>query len=198
MQTRRDPRKKKSGQAARYLLCDASGQPELKSDTEEWVRSPIQCLDRAVDGNPGIIVVRFGPMPIRERETLVELCAALKRNSRTRKKTVLALLHGKHHGLMEALERAGVDFVKFIAETPLSSSLMIEMIDGLSPDDRVERQFTMLCPYLHYDALDACHEMTVCGAYRDRMVLGGKWLHEVCETENHLRCKYFLDPRFKS
>ena len=44
---------------------------------------------------------------------------------------MLVLLHEKHRGLIEDLKRAGVDFIKFIAETPLSSSLMIEMIDRL-------------------------------------------------------------------
>ena len=198
IQTKHDSRKAQAGQNLRYLLCDGSGRFEQKSERGEWVRSPTQCLDRAVEGKPGIIVVRFGPMLIQQREALVELCAVLKRNSRTRKAPLLALLHEKHRGLIEDFEHTGVDFVKFIAETPLSSSLMIEMIDGLSTDDRVKRQLTMLCPYLHYDAIDACHEMTVCGAYLDRMVLGGKWLHEVCETENHLRCEYFLNPIFKS
>jgi hypothetical protein len=162
------------------------------------VRSPTQCLDRAVEGKPRIIVVRFGSMLIQQRDALVELCAVLKRNSRTRKAPLLVLLHEKHRGLIENLRRAGVDFVKFIAETPLSSSLIIKMIDRLGTEDRVESQLANLCPYLHYDALDATHEMTVCGAYLDRMVLGGKWLHEVCERGSHLRCEYFLNPRFKS
>jgi len=197
IQTKHDSRKVQARKNLRYLLCDVSGRFEPKSEGEEWVGSTTQCMDRAVDGEPGIIVVRFGPMLIEQRDAMV-MCVVLKRNTRTRKALLLALLHEKHRGLIEDLKHAGVDFIKFIAETRLSSSLMIKMIDGLSSDDRVERQFTMLCPYLHYDALDASRELTVCGAYLDRMVLGGKWLHEVCETENHLTCKYFLNPRSKS
>lgn len=197
MRTRRDPKKKRPEQAVRFLVCDGSGRSDLKSDSEEWVRSPIQCLDRAVDGDPDIIVVRFGPMPIRERETLVELCASLKRNSRTRKKTVLALLHGRHRGILEALARAGVDFVQNIAETPLNSALVMEIIHALGADHRVEPNLANLCPHLHYDSVDAEVEITLCGAYLDRMVLGGKWLHEMCETESHFKCEYFLKPRFK-
>jgi hypothetical protein len=198
IQTKADSRKLERGKNLRYLLCDVSGRYEPKSVGEEWVRTPTQCLDRAFEVNPGIIVVCFGPMRIQDRETLVELCVVLKRNTRTRNTPVMALLHEKHRGLIEDLEYAGVDFVKFIAETPLRSALMIKMIDRFSADDRVEQQLTMLCPYLHYDAIDACREMTVCGAYLDRMVLGGKWLHEVCETKGHLNCKYFLNPRMKS
>jgi hypothetical protein len=111
---------------------------------------------------------------------------------------LLALLHEKRRGLIENLKQRGVRFVKFIAERHLHSTLMIELINGLSADDRVERQLTILCPYLHYDALDASREMTSCGAYLDRMVLGGKCLREVCETEDHSGCKYSLNPRLKS
>jgi len=195
IQTEHDSKDVKTRKTLRYLLCDVSGRFEPESEGEECVRSTTQCLDRAVEGSPGIIVVRFGPMLIQQRDALVKLCVALKGNTQTRKSPLLALFHEKHRGLIENLKRAGVDFVKFFAETHLTSSLMIQMIDGLSTDDRVERQLTMLCPYLHYDALDASREMTVCGAYLDRMVLGGEWLHEVCETEDHLSCKYFLNPR---
>ena len=61
-----------------------------------------------------------------------------------------------------------------------------------------ERQLAALCAYLHYDIIDARREMKVCGAYLDRMVLGGLWLSEVCQTEGHLQCEYFLNPRLKS
>jgi hypothetical protein len=198
IQTKAASRKLERGKNLRYLSCDVSGRYEPKSVGEEWVRTPTQCLDRAVEENPGIIVVCFGPMPIQQRDALVELCAVLKRNSRTKKAPLMVLLHEKHRGLIENLKHAGVDFVKFVAEKPLRSSVMIELIAGLGPDDRVERLLTMLCPYLHYDPFDASHEMTACGAYLDRMVLGGKWLHQVCETEDHLSCKYFLNPRVKS
>jgi hypothetical protein len=30
------------------------------------------------------------------------------------------------------------------------------------------------------------------------MVLGGKYLHEICQTEKHLQCEYFLNPRVRS
>jgi hypothetical protein len=198
IQTEAYSRKLKRGKDRRYLVCDVSGWYEPKSAGEDWVRTPTQCLDRAVEGNPDIIVVCLGPMLIQERETLVELCAVLKRNTRTRKSPLLALLHEKHRGLIENLKHAGVDFIKFIAEKPLRSSLLTKMIDGLGPEDRLEQQLTRLCPFLHYDAIDDSSELKVCGAYLDRMVLGGKWLHKVCEMEHHSTCKYFLNPRLKS
>lgn len=198
MQTKHDSRNGKTRQAIRYLLCDGSAPSERGSGPEEWVRSPIQCLHRAVDENPGIVVVHFRPMPSREREALVELCVVLKQNSRTRKTPVLALLHGKHRGILEALADAGVEFVKTIAEKPLSAPLLSKIIHALGTKDRVGGQLADLCPHLHYESMDNEHEITLCGAYLDRMVLGGHWLHERCETERHLKCEYFLKPRFKS
>ncbi|MBN1830958.1 MAG: hypothetical protein JW896_02505 [Deltaproteobacteria bacterium] len=187
-----------AGKNIRYLLCDTWGKTEPELEGGEWVQSPIQCLDRAVETKPNIIVVRFWQMPIREREALVDLCTTLKWNSYTRKIPVLALLHAKHRGLIEDLQHADVDFARFFSERSLNSGRMIEIIGSLGAKDRVERQLKMLCPYLHYDAIDAKCEMILCGAYKDRMVLGGKWLHKMCETGEHLHCEYYLKPRVKS
>ena len=80
---------------------------------------------------------------------------------------------------------------------PLNSTLLFDIITTLGAKDRMQRQLRTLCPYLHYEMIDAYREMTVCGAYLDRMVLGSRFLHEVCETENHLGCEYFRNPRLK-
>jgi len=183
----------------RLLLCDITGNVgAFSSSEEERVLSPVTCLNRAVDLKPELIVVRIGRIPLREREALVQLSAALKRNSHTGKCTVLALLHSKHRKLIEDLNRAGADFVKYIGKITLDSSRMRKIIDELGPGDRLERHLAVLCPFLHYHEIDAQHELTACGAYLDRMVLGGRRLHEICETENHLHCEYYLNPRIRS
>jgi hypothetical protein len=186
-------------QYPRFLLCDTTGNfGEPSSSDEAYAVSPIQCLNKAVDLNPELIVVRFNDMRIRERESLVELCAALKRNRHTRNRSVLALLHSKHRKLIEDLNRAGVNFVKFIGQTYLDSNRMRKIIDALGPDDRVGRQLEIVCPFLHYSKIDSKHEMTVCGAYLDRLVLGGRRLRELCGTVDHLHCEYYQKPRGKS
>jgi len=102
----------------RFLLCDITGNVgELSSPDEEWASSPIQCLDKAIDGNPSIIVIRFCKIPIREREALVELSNALKRNIHTQKCPVLALLHSKQRKLIEDLKQAKVDYLRYIDDT---------------------------------------------------------------------------------
>jgi hypothetical protein len=189
---------RRRGHAVRFLVCDITGQFELTSSEGEWAMSLIQFLDKAVDLKPGITVVRFGEMEISERKTPVELCAALKRNRHTRERPVLALLPAKHRRIMEELAGASVDFIKFVGEETLSAPLIIELIDGLGPDDRIEHQLQVVCGYLHYDTIDARHEITVCGAYLDRMVLGGTYLREICHTEKHLQCEYFLNPRVRT
>ena len=68
----------------------------------------------------------------------------------------------------------------------------------LEPKDQVNLQLKRLFPYLHYSQIDSRNEMTVCGAYLDRMVLGGQRLHEICETQEHLQCEYSLNPRCSS
>ena len=183
----------------RFLLCDTTGNVgELSSPEAERASSPIQCLNRAVDLKPELIVVRIGRIPLKEREALVELSAALKRNSHTRKCPILALLHSKHRKLIEDLNRAGMDFVKYIVEITLDSSQLRKIISELGPEDRLECQLAVLCPFLHYHEIDSQHELMLCGAYLDRMALGGRWLHDICETRNHLNCEYYLNPRIRS
>lgn len=182
----------------RFLLCDSTREVGLTFLEEKLVTSPIQCLEKAVDEIPGLIAIRFGKIPIRERETLVELSAALKRNSHTRNCLILALLHSKHRKLIEDLTQSKVDYIRYIDDITLDLIQMRKIIDELGPDDRAERHLAMLCPFLHYDGIDSQHEMTVCGAYLDRMVLGGRRLHDLCEAEGHPHCEYYRNPRCKS
>jgi hypothetical protein len=198
MQGKGTSTKRSTERAFGFLLCDITHEIESTFPAEQWVPSPIQCLDRAVDRGPGLIIVRFGQIPIRERETLVELTVVLKRNSHTRECPILALLHSKHRKLIEDLAQAKVDYIRYIEDIKLNSIQMRKIIDELRPDDRIERHLAMLCPFLHYKNIDSHHEVRVCGAYLDLLVLGGHRLHELCETESHLHCEYYLNPRRKS
>jgi len=185
---------KRRDSVGRFLLYDSSGQSVLTLDDGDLAHNPIECLDKAVDGSPEIIIVRFKILPIWKREALLELCSALKHNSHTQQIPVLALLPAKHRGLMEALARVGVDFINVIGEATLRATLICKILDALGPDDQLERQLATVCPYLNDDMIDARHEMAVCGAYLNRMVLGCHRLHEVCETNIHLQCEHFLNP----
>ena len=182
----------------RFILCDITGQmKELASAEGLWVTSPIQCLDEAVDRPPEYILIHFGQISIKEREALVELCAALKRNRYTRNHPMVALLVGKQRHLLESLNHAGVDFVQYVGPKPSEWMRIGKLLDTLGSNERMESQLAMVCPFLHYSEIDSVRELTMCGAYLDRMILGGRWLHDICETRNHLHCEYYLNPRVK-
>lgn len=182
----------------RFLVCDTAGKTGPPASTDgEWVRSPLECLYKALESSPGIVIVRFPETPVWRREALIVLCAALKQNSETKETPLLALLPTKHRRLTEELHQAGVDFIKCLGDAHLDAVLILETIASLSDEDRVDHHFEVVCPFLHYTPMDPQQEMTVCGAYLDRMVLGGCRLRELCKTEGHLGCEYFLNPRRK-
>lgn len=174
-----------------FLICDPADCTEISISGMERISCPIRCLDRAVEEKPRSIAVCFGQLPLQERENLVELCAALRRNSRTKETTVIALLGCKHRCFLESLEKAGVKYIRYAGQTVDDADLMQEV----GEEDEIAYHLAMLCPYLHYRPLDAEQEICVCGAYLERMVLGGYWLHKICETWAHLVCEYFLKPR---
>lgn len=188
-------------QCFEVLFCDAGGECGPKRNDGEMARSPVECLHKAVDGNPRLIVVHFATRDIREREALVELCAVLKRNTHTRRIPVLALLRARHRRVMEDLDRAGVEYVRFAGETFKGESVGTGgtgVIEAPGPGDLLKRQLAIVCPHLHYSPIDARRELVVCGAYLDRLVLESGWRHHVCESEDHLRCDHFLKPRSRS
>ena len=98
--------------------------------------------------------------------------------------------------MIKDLNSAGVDFIKYIGDVRLDSTMIGKIIQELGPGDQPGRILAMICPFIHYIKIDSIKELTVCGAYRNRMVLGGGRLHEICEKENHLHCEYYLNPKF--
>ncbi len=148
-----------------------------------------------MDRDPEIIVIHCGEVTVEERDILVELSATLKRNAHTKHCKILALLNSRNRGLMEELRRAKIDYIRFINDDEATSDRVRNIINELGPEDRLEKQLEVVCPFLHYSRINSGQEMTLCGAYLERMVLGGRRLHEICETESHFLCNYYLKPR---
>ncbi len=177
----------------RFLVCNISDDnPVPVSSNEKWVNSPVKCLDCAVEWEPQIIVISFINISIAEREALIELCAMLKRNSLTENCIVAALLSSRHRRVVSDLVFSKIDHISYLKMAKPDSTLMLEVIRTIKESDTPVRQLKMLCPFLKYISIDSRHEMTVCGAWHDRMVLGGKRLLDLCETENHMNCEYFF------
>jgi hypothetical protein len=184
----------------KFLVCDLSGKMDagIQGFDGSIVTSPVQCLNQAIIDPPHAIVVRFGDMTFSERNALMELCSILKQNPYTRGIETIALLCSKHRMIMERLRDAGVEHVKFLAKAGfLKDAINVTTIEP-EPEDRVTFQLAILCPYLHYSQIDSRRELTVCGAYLDRMVLGGRRLQEICETQGHRHCEYYLNPRCRA
>jgi len=184
----------------KFLVCDISGEMQrmIQSSDAILVNSPVRCLNQAIIERPDAVVIRFGDIALRERDALIELCGALKQNQHTKGIGVIALLCSKHRSVVERLRDAGVEYVRFLAKSKQPQTAIDVTTIKPEPKDQVDVQLEILCPYLHYSKIDSRHEMTVCGAYLDRMVLGGHRLHEICETQGHLQCEYYLNPRRKS
>ena len=186
-------------QPRRFLLLDPDGADENFVSTEgERVGSRLSCLSRAMGEQPEIIVIRMGKGSLHMHEEIVELCTVLKRNSHTNSIPILVLLHSKHRKLLEKLNQAGVEVIKYCDDTPLNPEKTRRLIEKFQPEDLLPFQLERLCPFLNYEKIDTWREMTVCGAYLNRMVLGGQRLRDICHTTDHHHCIYFRHPRDES
>lgn len=184
----------------KFLVCDISGEMHgrIQESNFSLVNSSVQCLNQAIIKHPNTVVVHFGNITLCERDALIELCSVLKQNQYTKGISIIALLCSKHRLVVEQLRDTGVEYVKILSRVePSQDSVDVTTIEP-EPEDQVNFQLEILCPYLHYSKIDLRHEMAVCGAYLDRMVLGGHRLHEICETKGHLHCEYYLNPRRRS
>ncbi|MFH2090804.1 MAG: hypothetical protein ABIJ31_00380 [Pseudomonadota bacterium] len=100
-----------------------------------------------------------------------------------------------HRDMLLKMQKAGVEFTDiYRTMVPLDLTHMSDRIREKEISIQIEQFLIKLCPFLNYIRIDNQHDLAVCGAYKNRMVLGGKLLHEVCETGNHLHCEYFLNP----
>jgi hypothetical protein len=99
---------------------------------------------------------------------------------------------------MDGLRSAGADYAVTVLCGGLDDEKIRDILDSLDEAHRVAHSRAPLCPYLRDIPIDEFKTMTVCGAYLNRMVLGGRRLHELCETENHAGCEYYQNPRVRS
>lgn len=183
----------------RFLVCDPTGNVgEMEPPGETWVFSPVLCLDAAVERELSLVAVRFGNLSLPEREHMVELCIALKHNRYSRDIPVLALLSSRHRQLLEELDQAHVDYIRYFGEDRLDEEYLQAIMGTLGPEDRPSHRLSELCPFLRYNRIGRSEELIVCGAYLDRLVLGGHRLHNICETDEYQCCEFYLNPRQKA
>jgi hypothetical protein len=148
-------------------------------------------LSQAVTENFDLLVLCLFTPVHQEREALVELCGILGTNRYTREKPLLAVLPGRHRELLDRLEKIGGRYV-LIAGPGDDLRLRLATLDlPLSNAYRIESLRMEICPFINYDPLNSCRELTLCGAYRNRLVLGPYRLGRICEVPAHLTCEYY-------
>jgi hypothetical protein len=164
------------------------------SSSLDIVQSPsiVSYLNRAVVEDFNLLVLCLFAQVHQEREALVELCGVLRTNRYTREKPLIAVLPGKHRQLLNRLQRVGVKYV-MIAE-PGGDALQdrLATLDlPLNNNYRVESLLLEICPFINYLPINSSREIILCGAYRNRLVLGPYRLAQICEVPTHLTCEYY-------
>jgi len=158
-----------------------------------WVGSPIDCLNVGTQHEFKLIIISFHHLSLAEWADIVELCKALKSNAHTKSIPVLALLPYPHRRLMGQLDGV-TDFVRIVLPELLQcDDELSRMIRYLNDEDVTKCRRFKICPHLNYIAISERHEMTVCGGYKNRMVIGRRRLEDFCHTHEHENCPYFLN-----
>ena len=179
----------------RCLILDPSGVLGRKCAGEERVLTTARCLERAAERSAHMVVILFGNISSARQGGLVDFVSILKRNAKTADVAVVAVLPARHRLLIEALKMVQTDYVLIIPKNTTDSYCIGASLNKLTPQDHPEHILKEICPRLNYSPIDSQREIMLCGAYRDRMVLGGSRLRETCETSAHLDCEFYLNPR---
>ncbi|HCU70025.1 MAG TPA: hypothetical protein DGF30_12600 [Desulfomicrobium sp.] len=176
----------------KLLLVDPAGVVG-EASPEDCAFSTMQCLERTAGGRESTVAVVAGSNEQAQRFALPDLVGMLKRSVRVCR--VVAVVSHRHRMLLESFRRNGADFVAVMNFGRLDAAGIEEAVMRLGAEDSLERQLALVCPFLNYSAINARTELTVCGAYRNRMVLGPQRLRSCCETASHAQCGQFLTPR---
>jgi len=157
--------------------------------------SPVSFLARAMEGGCGRLMVFLEWSTRQEKETLLELCAVLRTSPVTKDLVLGCILHERHREVLVALARAEVGWVSFLpADQPILPTLLMSPEGGSERWLRLKDVLPEICPHLNYLPVEGGREMCVCGAYRNRMVLGRTTLRDLCQAARHNNCPYFLEP----
>lgn len=163
------------------------------------VNSPSTCLHKATENNYDLIAISHEYRSLRERDSLIELCSMLKRNNHTLHIPLLSLFPSRHRKLLELLQDAGVEYVRFYNPIDPGSQNHIEILLAKPSEEcKIGRVLSGICPHINYFPIGQKNqEILHCGAYRNRLVLGSYRLRHLCETSNHKNCPYFKCPKFQ-
>ena len=168
--------------------------PDLHPDLPDgWLlaNGVLDCLHRAVSGLARGVVADLrgsGPDGMQDQLTLLRL---LGENPYTRTLPRAALLPGVLREILEDLASAGVDAVHLPgAASGLPPQVLDAPFVGPWPADFLRTT----CPFFNSRPAGRGW-LHSCGAYRDRLVLGGRRMAVYCLGGGFRDCPYFNAPR---
>jgi hypothetical protein len=180
------------------LVCQFPQALALEGPTNDltMARSPMACMDAAVTKKYAGILIYFAARKIKARDALVELCTDLNDIPITCSTRKCVSLLCCNRNLMVKLKKSGVEYVDIRLPTESADPWsMWERLNALESSLRIDFHLSRLCPFLRYKPISDQNEMITCAAYRNRMVLGGRRLRDVCQSEAYLQCEFYLNPR---
>lgn len=184
---------KKEKVRKKILLLGTEVHPLLPNSLDiSPAKSIASYLSQAVVEDFNLLVLCLFTQVHQERGALVELCGVLRTNRYTREKPLVVVLPGKHRQLLDRLQKVGVKYV-MVAE-PDGDALQRRLATlsfPLNNSYRIESLLLEICPFINYLPINSCREIILCGAYRNRLVLGPYRLAEICEVPTHLSCEYY-------
>ncbi|MCB2148222.1 MAG: hypothetical protein KQI81_17225 [Deltaproteobacteria bacterium] len=185
---------------APILVCQLHRNLEIAKTGDVTITPDLlTSLSEATSRHFSLIIIGLTTKRISLRNDIIELCRCLNTHPLTKNTSVLVLVELSHRNMAVRLADAGVRFVKVVHPgEPIDPEYLLRLVHLDDPSVNINRILARLCPFIHYRPIDDQCELTTCKAYRNRMVLGGSRLHDVCETDTHVHCKYFIKPRVDS
>ena len=185
--------------ACRYVVCDPGGRfssalPERVFCTDK----PIVCFELCVDYMPEIIFMVFIGATFAQRSELLNLCELLRKNRITCEIPIAALLPNPHSELLQQLCFHGTAYLRYPEGEEISAAYLDHIADRPGSPGQCAAEIQRICPYISYSPIDEIREMTTCGAYLNRLVLGKHILKSKCWNEEHRLCDNYLHPRKES
>lgn len=171
----------------------------INSDEVQITSTVLNCMCEATSRDFGLIIICLPIDMFLLRQIILDLCLCLKNHPQTKNIPIAVSVDRWHRAITIKLANAGVNFMdKRAPNAPIDPEYLFHQVQFGNPSIRINRILDKLCPWIHYQSIDDRCELTTCKAYKNRMVLGGRRLHEVCETDDHIYCDYFLCPRLNS
>jgi len=176
------------------LVIGVEGLPGRAADLC-FAASPLAFLKEALGGGCSELIIVFGFTSLKERNALAELSGYVRGNPLSRDKPLLCILQENHRWLVEQLAGSGVQWTVCLEREDLPlAEVLLNPERFLAPDYATVVSLDSLCPFLHYQPLDGRRELKVCGAYRNRMVLGRPTLELYCHRAEYRSCPFYLAP----